>query len=292
MTDPAEHHEDNIVATGPWPFITQWLRDGRQPLWSSRHHRKGLSIDIVPQAGRGATSLWRCLWMPRRLNWWIGGIFALGASLFAGGSVLSLMPSLAESWSLSRQQVNAVFFAGSIPFTTAAYLQVYQAANAPLVAAGAVQTPLPSQVLLGWRPREIGWLSCVLQFIGTILFNFNTFDAMLPSLTWVQQDVVVWIPNAIGSVLFLMSGYLAFIETCHAYWRWEPKSLTWWIVFMNLLGCVGFMVSAAYALRLPEAPDPLATTVSTTCTLLGAIGFFLGALMMLPEAYLHRSPPP
>ena len=33
-------------------------------------------------------------------------------------------------WSLDAAQINAIFFAGSIPFTTAGYLQLYQAANA------------------------------------------------------------------------------------------------------------------------------------------------------------------
>jgi hypothetical protein len=39
----------------------------------------------------------------------------------------------------------------------------------------------------GWSPRDIGWLSCALQFIGTLLFNVNTFDAMLPDLSWLSK---------------------------------------------------------------------------------------------------------
>ena len=143
---------------------------------------------------------------------------------------------------------------GSIPFTIAAYLQLFQAANAGEFQPGA--TPLPSRfTLLGWRPHDIGWLSCALQFIGTILFNFNTFDAMLPSLNWFQQDVLIWAPNMIGSILFLASGYLAFIETCHGHWAWKPASISWWVVLINLLGCVGFMISAMLAIVLPGTPN-------------------------------------
>ena len=58
-------------------------------------------------------------------------LFAFGAAMFALGCVLSLTPSLTHQAGLSPLQVNAVFFAGSIPFTTAAYLQLFQAANAP-----------------------------------------------------------------------------------------------------------------------------------------------------------------
>lgn len=220
--------------------------------------------------------------MPRQLNWWIGNIFALGSLLFAVASVLSLSPALAQTWSLDTAQINAIFFAGSIPFTIAAYLQLFQAANAGEFLSDdsrAAQRPK----LFGWRPRDIGWLSSALQFVGTILFNFNTFDAMIPSLTWFEEDLVIWAPNIIGSILFLASGYLAFIETCHAHWAWKPNSLSWWVVFTNLLGCVGFMISAGFAIFLPEPPNTEAVTVSVAFTLLGAIGFLVGSLLMLPE---------
>ena len=138
--------------------------------------------------------------------------------------------------------------------------------------------------LLGWQPHNIGWLSCALQFVGTILFNFNTFDAMIPSLTWFQQDLVVWAPNIIGSILFLASGYLAFIESCHAHWAWKPKSISWWVVFTNLLGCVGFMISALFAIVLPGPSNIEAVTLAVLFTLFGAVGFLVGSLLMLPEA--------
>jgi hypothetical protein len=221
--------------------------------------------------------------MPKRLNWWIGIVFALGALLFALASLLSLSPDLAALWSMKSSTINAIFFAGSIPFTTAAYLQLFQAANA-----GEFLTNHPRSgqrpSLFGWRPRDIGWLSCALQLVGTILFNFNTFDAMIPSLTWFEEDLVIWAPNIIGSILFLASGDLAFIETCHAHWAWKPKSISWWVVFTNLLGCVGFMISAVFAIVLPGTPNIEAITISVLFTLLGAIGFLVGSLLMLPEA--------
>jgi hypothetical protein len=133
------------------------------------------------------------------------------------------------------------------PFTAAAYLQLFQAAN---------QAPLPVEAattdrrlnVIGWKPGNIGWLSCALQFVGTVLFNFNTLDAMIPALTWFEEDLVIWAPNIIGSILFLAAGYLAFIETCHVYWGWQPRSISWWVVFINLLGCVGFLISASFSI--------------------------------------------
>ncbi len=233
-----------------------------------------------------AETLLRCLWMPRKLNWWIGSIFAVGSLLFALASVLSLAPHLAAGWSISSSGINAIFFAGSIPFTMAAYLQLFQAANAGEFPRNPLNAPR-RLVLFGWRPRDIGWLSCALQFIGTILFNFNTFDAMIPSLTWFQRDLLIWAPNIAGSILFLASGYLGFIETCHAHWAWKPKSISWWVVFTNLLGCVGFMVSAVFAIFLPGPANVEAVTISILFTLFGAIGFLVGSLLMLPEAEYH-----
>jgi hypothetical protein len=274
-----------VEAIGPWPFITRRVYqkpDGSRTVWHSRHHRKGLLPRAAREAEEVAVKLsW--LWMPRRLNWWIGVIFALGSLLFAVASVLSLAPSLAEVWTLDSTGINAIFFAGSIPFTVAAYLQLFQAANAgEFPSDDSHRSWLPA--LFGWRPHDVGWLSCALQFVGTILFNFNTFDAMIPSLTWFQQDLVIWAPNIIGSILFLASGYLAFIETCHTHWAWKPRSISWWVVFTNLLGGMGFMASALFAIVLPGLPNIEAVTVAVLFTLLGAIGFLVGSLLMLPEA--------
>jgi hypothetical protein len=283
-----EQSPDLVDEKGPWPFVTRRVfrsADGSNQVWSSRHHRKRLLIRAAEAEGL-ASKLLRCLWMPQQLNWWIGSVFAVGSLLFALASVLSLAPALARAWSLDSTAINAIFFAGSIPFTIAAYLQLFQAANAHESPRNDTPSALP--MLVGWRPHDVGWLSCVLQFIGTILFNFNTFDAMIPSLTWFQQDLVIWAPNIVGSVLFLASGYLAFIETCHAHWAWKPKSISWWVVFTNLLGCVGFMISALFAIVLPRPTNAEALTVSVVFTLLGAIGFFVGSLLMLPETVAQR----
>jgi hypothetical protein len=274
---------------GPWPFITWRVHrgvDGAVKIWSSRHHRKGLALPEAARAVATAEILLRCLWMPWKLNWWIGIIFAIGSVLFALASVLSLVPEMAANWSISSSAINAIFFAGSVPFTTAAYLQLFQAANAGEFPASRSKEEHRLK-LAGWQPHEIGWLSCALQFVGTILFNFNTFDAMIPSLNWFQQDLVIWLPNIVGSILFLASGHLAFIETCHSHWAWKPKSISWWVVFVNLLGCVGFMISAVFAIFLPGPPHAKAVTISILFTLLGAIGFLVGSLLMLPEAVFH-----
>lgn len=288
---PSEQPTNVADEKGPWPFVTRRVvgaADASRQIWSSRHHRKGLLIRTTAAAGkRIAPTLLRCLWMPQQLNWWIATVFAVGSLLFAVASILSLAPSLAQAWSLDSMQINAIFFVGSIPFTIAGYLQLFQAANARDFKPGGTESSRRLK-LFGWRPHDIGWLSSAFQFVGTILFNFNTLDAMLPSLTWFQEDLLIWAPNIVGSILFLVSGYLAFIETCHAHWAWKPKSISWWVVFTNLLGCVGFMISALLAIYLPGPTNTEVVTLSVLFTLLGAIGFLVGSLLMLPESVVEH----
>lgn len=125
--------------------------------------------------------------------------------------------------------------------------------------------------------------------LDTLLFNVNTFDAILPGLNWLRQDLLIWIPDLAGSVLFLVSGYLFFVEAGHAYWSWRPSSLTWVLNFSNLLGCVAFMLSALFAfVPRSSAGFPVEALVFT---LLGAVGFFVGSVLMLPETASERDNP-
>ncbi|TWT58822.1 hypothetical protein KOR42_22080 [Thalassoglobus neptunius] len=278
-------HVRSSESIGPWPFITRTVykfEDSSVDIWSSRHARKNL---ILPETlGDEAKTLrGRQLWAPATLNWWIGIIFALGASLFVTASVLTLLPNELETVGLSATQVNAVYFAGSIPFTLAAYLQLYQSNHSQPAQGEGKKTDRPT-IFLGWKPANIGWISCLLQFLGTVLFNVNTFDAMIPSLNWFQQDLFVWVPNFVGSVFFLASGYLAFAEVAHAYWSWNTSNLSWWVVFVNLLGCLFFMASALCAFITPGPVNETAVTLATLFTLVGAVGFFVGAVLSLPEA--------
>lgn len=278
--DTANNQGNNVETTGPRPFISRKVRpreDGSRETLNSRHHRKGLA-----RFAKGAEhQLVHALWRPRDLNWWIGAIFAIGSTLFALASVLFLSATLAQNWSLPSSDINRIYFLGSIPFTTAAYLQLYQAANAPTWIA---PRHTFGRVWLGWRPRDIGWTSCALQFAGTLLFNINTFNGMQTGMSWLKTDLAVWMPDVLGSVLFLASGYLAFAESCHRYFAWIPHSLSWWITVANLLGCLAFMVSAIYAFT-PPAPGGFGDAgLAVAFTLAGAGGFFVGSLLMMRES--------
>lgn len=226
-----------------------------------------------------------------QLNAWIGWLFVLGATHFVVASLLILFPGLAEEWSVNTVGVNASYFAGSIPFTVAAYLQLFQAANQPPMEHETQSNREGRRVLFGWQPDDAGWLSCALQFVGTLCFNLNTFDAMMPSLTFIEYDVMVWVPNVVGSLLFLASGYLAFIEVCHRFWDWHPSSLSWWVVFVNLLGCIAFLFSSFCAILLPGITGAQLETLAVIFTLVGACCFLQSSMMMLVESALGAHHP-
>lgn len=273
---PEHRHE---LRSGPWPFVTlrRYRHQGRAIVWRARQHRKGLEHET-----RGLDSRQAPFWQSRRYNWVTGAVFALGAFLFMAGCFLTLLQELGVA--LAAFQVNLVFFLGSIPFTTAGYLQQFQSANAAPLDRKPPVHPERHIRLLGWQPRSPGWLSTITQFFGTIAFNFNTFDALRSPSDWQTQDLVIWLPGMIGSILFLVSGYLAYIEAGHAYLTWRPKDLDWWITAINLIGCVAFMIASTMAWFPSGAEAEWIPVVSNAHLWFGALCFFIGALLLMRES--------
>lgn len=273
--------ERPLKAVGAGPFITLQhlsLAQGVQ-IWQARDHRKGLG---PPPAT--AHPIWRT----HAYNTVMAAGFAVGSMLFITGAYLSLAPDQAQALALNLPNVNLIFFFGSIFFTLAAYLQLSQAAHAE--PHPGTPNPAHQPTLFGWRPRDPGWLASATQFVGTLLFNANTFDAMLGG-GWLRQDLLVWGPDMAGSILFLISGYLTVIETCHSWFNWRPRSLAWWIVMINLLGCIAFMGSAIFAFVPPAGALPSTVALSIGLTFVGAVGFLVGALLSILESALARVSP-
>ena len=66
---------------------------------------------------------------------------------------------------------------------------------------------------------------------------------------------------------------------------WMPNKLNWWVTFTNLIGCLAFMASAFFAF-VPSEPMAFdAGGVSIVFTLIGAMGFLVGSILLLPETY-------
>ncbi len=270
------------------PFVTSIvhrLKDGSLHIWSSRQHRKGFGAEIVPPGKEKPLqkrhySLW--VWAPGKINWWIAVLFMIGAFLFAAGSVLTLAEYTNEF------RINLIYFIGSLFFTSAAYVQYFQAINAKTNIDDS--SPSAKRKWFAWQSHRIDFWVTGTQFIGTILFNYNTFDAFL-KLDRFGKNLLVWLPDIEGSIFFMISGALAMFEICHR-WCWKIRDIEWWLTFINFLGCIAFLLSAVMAYAAPHPLYDNLPTLSTFFTLLGAICFFQGAYLLWPEISAKSAPAP
>jgi hypothetical protein len=214
------------------------------------------------------------VWAPHKLNWWIAVLFMVGSFGFILGSVLFL------SGYDNYQTIDLAFFVGSIFFTSAGYSQYNQSINAKSTAETDASTG--KRKWLALQPGRIDFWVTFTQFLGTIMFNINTFNAFL-DLRWFGQDLLIWVPDMVGSVLFQISGTLAVVEVCNRWQCWRDRGYAWWITMINFIGCVAFMISALMAFVRPNPIFENLATWATVFTLIGALCFFLGAYLMWPE---------
>lgn len=212
--------------------------------------------------------------------WWIAVLFAIGSACFLLAALASMRAST------PRAGIGITFFAGSICFTSAAYLQHWMAVRAAPKRLG------PRRTL--WHPRawphaHVDVVATLVQLVGTVFFNVNTFAAMQADLTPTQANVRVWAPDMIGSACFLVASELAFANGARAWLSFQPSSREWWVNAVNLLGSIAFSAAALASLIDPSTAEPVSATVANAGTAAGALGFLVGALLLLPDA---RSPQP
>ncbi|MEO0998255.1 MAG: hypothetical protein AAFX58_12125 [Pseudomonadota bacterium] len=255
-----------VEQSGPRPFVTlsRWRRpDGAIVTWRSRAHRKHPSAEVS-----------RWWWAPAQLGWWIGVLFAVGASCFLVASV----PAYVDAFGSFRQAVT--YFVGSIFFTAAATLQFEQTQSAGVDPSSPATRRAGGRFALG--VRRIDWWAAVVQVAGTLLFNRSTWFAMWNSESAAGFNRLVWVPDAAGSICFLVASWLAWAEVCDGAWRWRPATIGWWVAASNLLGSVAFGLSAVGALAVGSGAA-LSEGLATGGTLAGAACFLAGALLLLPE---------
>jgi len=177
--------------------------------------------------------------------------FAIGSACFFIGPFPGFVQLVGEGAD------GVVFFAGSVFFTLAAGLELREAT-----------------VRLGRWASNPSWWSAAIQFAGTLLFNVNTFDAMLDGLSTQQQNRLVLAHAVHGSACFLASGLLAYRAAT------GPETT---MAAVNLAGCVLFGISALASFVVPSTGSILDLAAVNWCTSLGALCFFIGALMLLPR---------
>jgi hypothetical protein len=188
---------------------------------------------------------------------WIATLFLIGSALFA-------LPSIPAVASIAGAALcGATYFAGSLFFTSAATLVVVTTARG------------------GGLMSMDGWAGLI-QWVGTLWFNLNTFHALNLGMTAHEANLRVWTPDFLGSICFLVSSQLSLMSVCHRrVWCWCREDRDWTVAFLNLAGSVFFMLSALAAFTRPATDDLLDASLANTGTLLGALCFFWASKLML-----------
>jgi hypothetical protein len=263
--------EDLQGRVGPFVTFVERVRpDGAVARWDSRRHRKH------PPGAPATGSTW---WAPRARGWWIAVLFAVGSLLFALGAV----PGYASAVGALSDTVT--FFVGSLFFTAAGFLTYREAVDAGPHAPGSDR-----RRFFVYQPGRIDWWATAVQLAGTVFFNVSTGVAMVSDLSAQAAHRHVWRPDAFGSAAFLVASALAWFEACHGWAAWRPRSWSWWITLANLIGSIAFGVSAVAGYISPATGQLLNAERSNRGTLIGAVCFFVGALLLLPERTEETSP--
>ena len=278
----------------PWyfgPFITRLTGitdQGTQCVVTSRRHRKHLQPLLLVDAElliheALPRKIWSRLWAPRELSWWLAWAFIIGSALFTLGAALALFPSVLTPWWHLPLVNNLVYVIGSVFFTIGGYLQWLQSVNANLdqVLSSSSSGPVRWR-WFGFHPRNLGYLASLIQLIGTILFNFDTSDALFNSLSSSEENLVIWSPDLVGSICFLISSGLAYLETSHRVGYFKFSDLTLWIVIVNLLGSILFQISACADYFLSDG-TLWWTFGCNGGTFLGGACFLIASYLLIPE---------
>ena len=176
---------------------------------------------------------------------WVAAGFAIGSLCFFFGpfpGFVQLVGARADAWT---------FFIGSLFFTAAAGLELIHATT-------------------GRPERDATWWSAAIQFAGTLFFNFSTFDVLLSDLSNLQEDRLIWAPDAFGSACFLASAVIGYRASA------KPRTMA----AVNLAGCIFFAISAVASYIVPDTGSTLDLAAANWNTALGALCFFIGALML------------
>ena len=271
-------------AEGAGPFTTRltWRPpEGGTAVWESRlARRRGVMAVRAPgestdhHARADAVALRRL----SRLGTLAALAFVVGGALFAAGA------AVAQTGAGDATTCASIYFAGGLFFNTGGYASLLQVVNAPRHVAGG-DAVLVTRRWRWWsyEPMQVGWLSAFVLFVGTLVFGVDLLDSFLRGLSVQQVNRLIWAPDMVGCVLFLVSGHLAFVELGHR-WLWvRPHGLGWWIVAVNQLGSVLFTVSAVAAFTRPSTGSAIGADVANWTTLAGAACFSIGGGLQLFE---------
>ncbi len=197
------------------------------------------------------------------------------ALFFATGSTCFLIGPFPGYASLVGEAADAVtFFVGSILFTIG----------------GALQTSLAFPARHSPGAGRAAWWAATIQSAGTLFFNATTYRAMYTAFSEPAYNRLVWRPDALGSICFLVSGAIAYRSSPRHGWLPERGASGWWEPSINLLGCVFFGIAAVAGYVVPSSGSMIDLAAANWNTSLGAACFLACALATLRTGRTLKSP--
>ncbi|WP_338671650.1 hypothetical protein V1460_01510 [Streptomyces sp. SCSIO 30461] len=277
------HIEKRAEGAGPFTTRLTWRpAAGGIAVWESRAARKRGTLRVraaeeAPETRQpaDAASIGRL----GTLNTVAAVTFTIGGALFAAGAAIAIAGAAALTSAL-------VYFAGGLSFNAGGYASLLQTINAPTL--GTTADTADTLETRRWRwwsyePMRIDWLSTFVLFAGTLVFGLNLLDSFLQGLSTQQANRLIWTPDMVGCLLFLISGHLALEEVCHGHPDLRPHDLGWWIVAVNQAGSVLFMISALADFNIPSTGSLVNASIANWGTLTGALCFSVGGVLQLFE---------
>ncbi len=185
--------------------------------------------------------------------------FILGGTLFALGALFAQLGA-------ALLTVNVTYLVGGFFFSLGGYLSIVLASGSSGL----------------WNPPESGeraWRSAVVLFVGTLFFAVSLVAAFAQGLTPRQSDSWIWLPDNIGCLCFLFSGHLAMLEVGGGRVRVRADVLGWWVVAVNQLGSVLFLLAGLAAFIRPATDQAINAGIVNWGTFAGATCFAVGGLL-------------
>lgn len=191
--------------------------------------------------------------------------FIEGSVLFSIGAAAAMFHNLDE-WQ-EKALVTCAYFAGSLAFTTGAYLGFFEVIN------------VGREEIRFWArsgSSTLGYYGSLCYFLGALCFNVNTV-AFLFLPAWpdelAYQWCVPWLAGTVGSAFFTVAAIIEIIHNAKATWH----ELVWWLCAFYLAGSVLYLVAAAASFPKRGFSDALEDVLVNGMYLAGSLCFLLGA---------------
>lgn len=151
--------------------------------------------------------------------------------------------------------------------------------------------PLFKTRLLAFDRLRIDHWAAVLMFVGSLLFEVNSIFQVIPkfanSVELARQHIwsfslcallfsLIFLVSHQGASLFLVSGYLQFLEQVHTWIAWQPRSIGYWATTFGTLGGLFFVLPSIIGFW----SDHLLVVWWGT-----NLGFLIGSLCFLVNGY-------